>query len=92
VLCGIHVRPGLRRKHFRAASACGEAGQRLEVLCSPTGRLGGRARGLARPVDMVEHVMTRIASPLVEEIARRAFPDVEVFRAASSSSSSLPFN
>jgi hypothetical protein len=41
---------------------------------------------------MVEHVMTRIASPLVEEIARRAFPDVEVFRAASSSSSSLPFN
>jgi len=41
---------------------------------------------------MVEHVMTRIASTLVEGIARRAFPDVEVFRVASSSSFSLPFN
>jgi len=41
---------------------------------------------------MVEHVMTRIALIFVEGTARRAFPDVEVSRAASSSGFSLPFN
>ena len=92
MICGIRISPGLRRKHSRAASAGGDAGGRLEVLSSPTGRLGGRARGLARPVDMVEHVMTWIALTFVEGIARRAFPDVEVSRAVSSSGSSLPFN
>lgn len=92
VLCGICIPPDLRRKHSRAASAGGDVGERLEVLSSPTGRPGGRARGLARLLDMVKHVMTRIALTFVEGISRRAFPDVEVSRAASSSGSLLPFN
>ena len=92
MLCGIDVAPGLRRKHFRATSTGGDAGQRLEVLCSPAGRLGGRARGPARLVDMVEHVMTRSALTFVEGNSPCAFPDVEMSRAASSSGSLLPFN
>jgi hypothetical protein len=92
VLCGICIPPDLRRKHYRAASAGGDVGDRLEVLSSPTGRLGGRARGLARPVDVVEHVMTGIASTFVEGIARRDSSGRRGSRAASSCGVSLPFN
>jgi hypothetical protein len=41
---------------------------------------------------MVEHVMTRSALTFVEGNSPRAFPDVEMSRAASSSGSLLPFN